>query len=859
MSIIKNFLIILSFFIVHNFNLNAQEKFSRIKINIDKNIISELSVLGIPIDDAYQLKNSLILEISETDIQKLHQNNILYELLISDVADYYVKRNAESSPVIRTEKTPENFNLGTMGGYLTNSEMLAELDQMRTLYPNLITVKQSISSTFTTHEGNTIYYVKISDNPETNEEEPELLYTGMHHAREPMSMMHLIYYMWYLLENYETDPMSQYIVDNFELYFVPIVNPDGYLYNQQTNPNGGGMFRKNRRNNGDGTYGVDINRNYPYMWGIDDYGSSGNPDDETYRGPSEGSEPEVQAMMEFISNNEFLILNNHHTYSNLMLYPYGYSEDAVNPELELFETYAQIMTQYNNFACGHAWDLLSYTVNGEANDWAYKTHGIYAFTAETGSYDDNFWPTQDRIIPLCEGNFEMNYLQALLAGPYAYIIDASEIFTKRCGYSSVDVKFVGLDTNATFKVYLSGENIIFSDTLFFEDYGLFETRTDSIYYALNEQVAYGDEFVITINIDNGNFVEQKNITKKIQKSEIFMNDACEDMTNWNSSAWNTTNSDYHSENNSITDSPSGDYQSGQTNTITSNSMNLSNVENAILSFWAKWEIEAGWDYVQVSVSDDGGISWNPLTTENTITGNGGVQPYNEPVFDGTQKDWINQTADISDYISNNIKIKFELGSDEYVEYDGFYFDDIQIMASTDDIAPEIISQNAVNVQVNQPRYIFFDDLNVQDEDDTYPNGFCMMVYDGEHYSLTSNYNEIQPEQDYIGPLTIPVRICDGYKMSEIFNINANVVTSVEVINCFKFDIYPNPAQVFVNIAADNFKFDNVKVIDITGKVLKNSSLNSDVTRINVADLEKGIYFVQISGDDFVMQKALIIN
>ena len=56
------------------------------------------------------------------------------------------------------------------------------------------------------------------------------------------------------------------IVDSTEMYFIPCVNPDGYVYNETTNPNGGGYWRKNRRNNNDGSYGVDLNRNYGYEW-----------------------------------------------------------------------------------------------------------------------------------------------------------------------------------------------------------------------------------------------------------------------------------------------------------------------------------------------------------------------------------------------------------------------------------------------------------------------------------------------------------------------------------------------------------------------------------------------------------------
>src|SRR5690606_22160109 len=146
-----------------------------------------------------------------------------------------------------------------------------------------------------------IYMVKISDNPDLNEDEPRVLYTAMHHAREPQSMMTLIYFMYYLLENYNSDPSVKYLVDNRELYFIPIVNPDGYEYNRQTSPGGGGMWRKNRRNNGS-SYGVDLNRNYGPMayWNAPGGGSSTSPSSDTYRGTAPFSEPEISSIKDFL-------------------------------------------------------------------------------------------------------------------------------------------------------------------------------------------------------------------------------------------------------------------------------------------------------------------------------------------------------------------------------------------------------------------------------------------------------------------------------------------------------------------------------------------------------------------------------
>src|SRR6185295_2157584 len=130
---------------------------------------------------------------------------------------------------------PSHFSLGSMGGYLTYQEMLDNLDSMFSNFPNLITIRQQVG-TGTSIEGRPLYYVKISDNPTVSEPEPQMLYTALHHAREPESLSQLIYYMWYLLENYSSSSLVQNIVNNSELYFIPCINPDGYVYNETIAP-----------------------------------------------------------------------------------------------------------------------------------------------------------------------------------------------------------------------------------------------------------------------------------------------------------------------------------------------------------------------------------------------------------------------------------------------------------------------------------------------------------------------------------------------------------------------------------------------------------------------------------------------
>ncbi len=255
-----------------------------------------------------------------------------------------------------------------------------------------------------------MWYVKISDNASVNEAEPQVLYDALHHAREPNSMSQLIFYMWYLLENYATDPQVRYVVDNEELYFIPCINPDGYIYNETTDPMGGGYWRKNRRMTNDSVYGVDLNRNYGFQWGITNQGSSPNPASETYRGPAPFSEPETRMVRDFCRAHDFVFGHNYHTHGNLLIYPWAYNSTLADSS---FVYFGKLFTRENKYKIGTTLETVGYAVNGDSNDWMYSEKGTMAFTAEIGK--TGFWPMPDEIDALNKANLWQNLSTALCA------------------------------------------------------------------------------------------------------------------------------------------------------------------------------------------------------------------------------------------------------------------------------------------------------------------------------------------------------------------------------------------------------------------------------------------------------------
>ncbi len=387
----------------------SNEIYKQIRIdNISEDDISLFQYSGIDIDHAdYQRNQYIEFAISSTDLSTLDSLGYEYHVVHDDLQRFYESR--------LTENYTREFGLGSMGGYYTFEEAVQRLDDIHAEYPEFVSEKFSIGQSF---QGRDIWAIKISNNPNVDEDEPEVLYTGMHHAREPMSFMNLYYYIYWLLENYQIDEDAANIIDNREQWFVPIVNPDGYEYNRSIAPNGGGMQRKNMRNTCNGSAdGIDPNRNYSYMWGLDNQGSSSDPCSETYRGTSPFSEPETQAVRDFVEDKDFKIAMNYHSYSNLLIYPFGYSyENPMDPDdLNTFIEYAEDMTQYNNYEIGTGTELL-YPVNGEACDWMYGVHGIFAYTPEVGGNSDGFWPSSIRIVPLAEENLYPNIRTALYAG-----------------------------------------------------------------------------------------------------------------------------------------------------------------------------------------------------------------------------------------------------------------------------------------------------------------------------------------------------------------------------------------------------------------------------------------------------------
>ena len=704
--------ILLAFFSVISFSLFAQSQFSRVKVDLTERSIKELVVLGIETDHgSYARDRYFITDMSDGQIDLLQSKGFTIEYLIENVKAFYKNQNIAGHEHYHEDEvevrnggpcdtgnggsgmydyvTPTNYINGSMGGYFTYAEMLSIIDEMQAKYPNLISAKDTVID-IRTHEGNPIYWVKVSNTPNIDNDNPEVLYTALHHAREANSLSQMIFYLWYILENYESDAEIKYLVDNTEMYFMPCVNPDGYLWNQSTDPDGGGLWRKNRYadENGD-VKGVDLNRNYGFEWGVDDQGSSPNANSDTYRGPSAFSEPETKAVRDFANQHQFQIALNYHTFGNLLIHPWGFSDSATEEDAT-FKALGNIMIEENNFTLGTGTETVGYVVNGDSDDWMYGDAGIYAMTPEVGPQNFGFWPPANAIDQLNKSSLLMNLRTAHLVHSYAQIVDDSPtIISQESGIIPLTLINYGLASGDVTVTVDEGDNnieVAFTEQIYTLDHlGAAEVIID--YQVLAAESA---DLSFLVTISNGDYTYTEVINKRYIKGDFqtWYSNYADDISQWTlDGVWSITDSDFVSAPACITDTPNGDYDGNSDFTIQLNeTIDLTASEDAILRFNAKWNIEEGWDYVEFLVGIEG-EELVPQCGNFTVIGNTN-QDEGQPLYSGVQDDWVGEEISLNDYVGHKINIAFRLVSDSYVEEDGFYFDDIEILTVGDPLSTE---------------------------------------------------------------------------------------------------------------------------------------------------------------------------
>ncbi|TET73070.1 MAG: hypothetical protein E3J44_01630 [Candidatus Aminicenantes bacterium] len=380
--------------------LEAQDYWNTEIISVEKDQETVKKLMEMDLDLLMEWNNRVYIIVGFNDFLKLQKENIPYTL---ETFNFYPYKQKEVS-----------LQGGINGRYHSYAELERELLALQDSYSHIARVIDLGDSL----EGRNIYALKISDNVYQDEQEAELFFVGCHHAREWISVEVPFLLGKYLVENYETNSQVKDLVDQCEIWIVPLLNPDGLEYSIHFYR----YWRKNRRDNGDGSFGVDPNRNYSYNWGLDNEGSSPFPSSNVYRGTSAFSEPETQVIRDLFAERNFQAVISYHNYSQVILYPWGYTNQPT-AEDQLLDQIAADMSGLIQSVNGNIYEYGQagadlYLTNGDMIDWTFGTYNIPSYTLELPPIDQEhggFFNAEEDIQPIFNEN-----LPAML-----YLIDWS--------------------------------------------------------------------------------------------------------------------------------------------------------------------------------------------------------------------------------------------------------------------------------------------------------------------------------------------------------------------------------------------------------------------------------------------------
>jgi carboxypeptidase T len=356
--------------------------------------------------------------------------------------------NVQRDALIGQDYELEELNMATSLStfdpeYHTYEELVVELQNLAGAYPDLVQLV-NVGESWETAQGRAeraLWALKIRTNPQDSDSRPKVLFVAAIHARELATVEVALTLATYLLENYSANADVTYLLETSEAWILPMANPDGHIHAE-----GGESWRKNTNDSlslcpgswPPNSYGVDLNRNFAYQWGGN--GSSSDPCYSTYRGAGALSEPEDRALADLIQEQMFGLTVSYHSYGELVLYPWGYT-DVPPPDEALFGAIARRLASHNGYEWGQASTTL-YAAHGDLDDWAYYETGALSFTIEVGR---SFDPPYDAVEGLWQENRE----------PALYLLKIADDPLQAYGPEAVDISVMIGDQHLTLTALLS--------------------------------------------------------------------------------------------------------------------------------------------------------------------------------------------------------------------------------------------------------------------------------------------------------------------------------------------------------------------------------------------------------------------
>ncbi|MFO8108992.1 MAG: M14 family zinc carboxypeptidase [Thermoplasmata archaeon] len=371
----------------------------------------------------------------------------------------YILGNSTFSPTIQGSEYPFPDH------YPSVSELYSWYDDLEVEYPNLIS-KINIGQSY---EGRDLWVLEVTSDEDTQVDyKPGFLVDGNMHAREWSGNQVSAYFMWRLLNEYDTNETIHWLVNNRRIYVMPMQNPDGYTYDGDGGVGSGNNWRKNRNDSiPDDAVGVDLNRNWDIMW------ESGNDDPRggDYHGEAPFSEYENWHERDFILDNSIDSYQNIHSYAGTLLIPLCYSSDP-SPHDDWYRGMASHMTslssrmgdENSHYSYGQPHETIGYSAPGGAGDWTYDALGIQSLVFEIETGGGGFYPGTDDIMTINQDVDDSLIYQARVSDvdlgdgtnhlfpPVPYILYGNVEDTGGSPVTDVPVTLENVDTQETLSI-----------------------------------------------------------------------------------------------------------------------------------------------------------------------------------------------------------------------------------------------------------------------------------------------------------------------------------------------------------------------------------------------------------------------
>jgi carboxypeptidase T len=514
----------------------------------------------------------------------------------------------------------EAYLRSVKGSYRTFANLVSDLQGLAASYPSIT----RLDTVGTTYEGRPLLVLKISDNVHTDEDEPELLFMGLHHAREWPSLEIAYFIADTLTAGYGVDSHITDVVNSREIWVIPCVNPDGYFYCHDL----GNDWRKNRRPIL-GEVGIDLNRNYngscngdpQGAWGTTGFGggTSHGPETEVYCGPYPFSELETQAVRDLFLAHDFVIDVSYHTYAEMVIYSWGYSGSVQTPDHDLLSDVAAEMasriTQQDGTGTYQAAQSpdLGYTASGDTDDWAYGYHHYVRGTnciGYTVEACNSFHPNESALDQVVRENFD----------GAIYLCDIADSVAALMTPRVIPPIFDPMDTlsSGNYTVSWSPQNPAAGADL----------------YQLDELTGLS---VVADDAESGSGL-------------------------WDLAGFSLSTARSHSATHGFRSSYGVDEAY---DAMTSVQPYLVSSGDS-LTFWCWYDIEENWDMAYAEVSIDGRC-FHLMDTTATFTGSSGG--------------WLRKAYSLENYVGKSVYFRFRHTTDSYVLEEGIYVDDIHPVAS----------------------------------------------------------------------------------------------------------------------------------------------------------------------------------